>query len=161
MTVVVALATESGSYMGADSISVDDDGLYASVATLKVRQIGDLLVGFAGNWRAGYLAFKSLERMANPSVEQFVNQFPSDTKEWSLLFIENGKVYEVDDEKSITEARADKDGAYAAIGSGTAVALGALYTDHIDKKSVLNALMATEAHFTGVRSPFTVLELKH
>ena len=126
MTVVVALTTQSGSYMGADSISVDDDGLYTISNTPKVKQIGDLLVGFAGSWRGGYLAMKSLERLANPSVEQFVNQYPNDEKGWSLLVIEKGKIYEIDDDKSVTEIKGDKDGAYGAIGSGTAVALGVI-----------------------------------
>ena len=159
MTVVVALTTQSGSYMGADSISVDDDGLYTISNTPKVKQIGDLLVGFAGSWRGGYLATKSLERLANPSVEQFVNQYPNDEKGWSLLVIEKGKIYEIDDDKSVTEIKGDKDGAYGAIGSGTAVALGALYTDHIDRASIVNALKATQAHFSNVREPFTMIEI--
>ena len=43
--------------------------------------------------------------------------------------------------------------------NAAAVALGALYTDHIDKASILNALKATQAHFSNVREPFTMIEI--
>jgi len=160
MTCVVGLVTQSGAYMGCDSISVDDENLYTISNTPKIKNIGGLLVGFAGSWKAGSQAFDQFERMQNPKIELFIKQFKTTETEWSLLVIEKGKLFEIQDDLSVIESRGDADGAYNAIGSGASVAFGSLYADHIDKASVLTALKASEAHCTLVRRPFSVLEVK-
>jgi hypothetical protein len=87
-----------------------------------------------------------------------------DTKgEWSLLAIEGGRLYEVNADRGAIEALPNSDGVtYGAIGSGSAVCLGALNvatSEQADESSLLRALEATEEHCTTVRSPFLIVSL--
>ena len=161
MTCVVGLVTETASFLGADSISVGDDGLYTISATPKVKNIRGVLVGFAGSWRVGQQAFRTIAKMRAISLETFANTFKTDENDWSLLWIQNGKLYEIGADMSYIEQKVVKSSAYCSIGTGASVALGALAVDNTGKKSVLNALRAAESHIITVRRPFVVIEQKH
>jgi ATP-dependent protease HslVU (ClpYQ) peptidase subunit len=96
--------------------------------------------------------------MAQPSVTRFVDTFKTTEEDWTLLVIEDERLYEVGSDLSVVEVMARGDCSYTAIGAGGDVALGSLFADHIDKESVTTALAAAEAHCVNVRSPFLVLE---
>jgi len=160
MTCVVALVTQGGSYIGSDSITVEESGLYGLALSPKVARFKNTLVGFAGSWKVGQEAFRLLSTMANPLPELFIKRFKTEYNNWAILMVSEGRVYEVNEDMAIVEVRPSKEGTYASIGTGAAVALGSLYTDHIDKSSVMTALRAAEAHVASVRRPFTVLEIQ-
>jgi len=156
MTCVVALVTPGGCYIGGDSISVADD-IYTLAATPKVRQIKDILIGFSGSWKAGLQAFRALER--NPDIHKFCQTFTTTETGWSLLAIQDRRIYEISEDLAPIEILPGDEVTYGAIGSGTATALGSLYSDSLDARSVRNALEAAEAHVVNVRRPFVIIEL--
>ena len=157
VTCLVGLITVGGCYMGADSISTDG-GTYVLSATPKVQQFGDVLVGFCGSWRVGQDAFKMFGRMQRPSVHKFAESFKTKEEEWTILVIENERLYEVGEDLSVVEVMSDGEYAYTAVGTGGDVALGSLFADHIDVSSVTTALSAAEAHCVNVHGPFVVIE---
>ena len=156
MTCVVALVTPGGSYIGADSISVADD-VYTLAATPKVKRIGNLLVGFSGSWKAGLSAFRAFERY--PDVNKFCQSFITNETGWNLLVIQDRKIYEIAEDLAPVEILPGEEVTYGAIGSGVSTALGSLYSDSLDARSVINALEAAEAHVVNVRRPFVIIEL--
>ena len=140
---------------------MSEDGLYSISASPKARNIRGVLIGFSGSWRVGQQAFHAIAKLRSVSPEAFVGTFKPDEGDWELLWIQDGRLYEIGNDLSIVEQKNVKESAYCAIGSGAAVALGSLSTDHANKKSVLNALRAAESHIVTVRRPFSVLEIKH
>jgi len=166
MTVVAGLVTPSGCWIAGDCLSSSDDGLASRSATPKVARFGGLLLGFAGSWRAGAQFFAVAGKGYSPTLAQLLDsvKLDEDTKgEWSLLAIEGGRLYEVNADRGAIEARPNSDGvAYGAIGSGSAVCLGALNvstSEQADESSLLRALEATEEHCTTVRAPFLIVSL--
>jgi len=163
MTVVAGLITSEGSWMGADSLSSTDEGLASLSATPKVGKFGNLLLGFAGSWKVGSIFFKVAGNAHNPSLEQLLEsvKLPDESKDdWELLAIENGRLFEINSDRGMIEARKDHEGfSYGAIGSGAAPALGSLFTDHEDEGSLYQALEASAMHTTNVRAPFLVISL--
>ena len=114
-------------------------------------------MGFAGSWRAGQQFFKAAGAAYRPTLEQLLEAVDPDDKEWQLLAIEDGRLFEVQSDKGIIEARKDHGYAYGAIGTGASVALGALYVSHDDEGSLMQALSAAQEHSTRVRGPFTII----
>ena len=169
MTVVAALVVpgkDGGAWIGSDCLSSDDTGLASRSSTPKVGRYGELLLGFAGSWRAGYLWHKAASSAYSPSLDQLLDavKLGEDLKDdWSLLAIERGTIYEINADKGSIAARPNADGvSYGAIGSGASVALGALYvstSERPDESSLIRALEAAEEHCTSVRSPFNILTL--
>jgi len=163
VTVVAGLVTPDGCWMGADSLSSNEDGLASLTSTPKVGRFGNLLLGYSGSFKVGAMYFKVASKAHNPTLEQLLEsvKMPDDLKDdWELLAIEGGRLYEISSNSGAIEARRDSDGyCYGAIGSGAAPALGSLYTDHEDEGSLYQALEASAMHTTNVRSPFLVLSL--
>jgi ATP-dependent protease HslVU (ClpYQ) peptidase subunit len=158
MTVVAAIVSPTGAWMGADSLASDEE-LASTTSSPKIARFGNLLLGFAGSWRAGQQFLKAAGKNANPTLDQLLDNVETDDKEWSLLVIEQGKIYEVNGDRGIIEARKVKGYAYGAIGTGASAALGALYANHTDESDLMIALEAAQEHTTNVRGPFTVLSL--
>jgi hypothetical protein len=174
MTVVAGLVVPSArgwsAWIGGDSLSSNDDGLASLAMTPKVARFGDLLLGFAGSWRAGSQFFAVAAKSHLPSLAQLLDsvRLDEETKgEWELLAIERTssgvRLYEVNSDRGVIETRPNRDGVtYGAIGSGGAVCLGALAvstSEDPDEGALMMALEATEKHCTTVRSPFLIVSL--
>ena len=162
MTVVAALVTKTGwAYMGAD-IGATTDGAYSLMATPKVMAFYDeTLVGYAGSIQQGRRAFNFLMDVAGPNkLRAFEDAWNKDEYgDTDFLFVEQGRIYEVQSDGSIVEIRKNHDGTvYSAIGGGAPVALGALYVDHIDLNSVLQAVEASIAHVPGIYGPPVLID---
>ena len=158
MTVCIALKTPDGVWMGADSLASDQDVASVS-ASPKCGKFGNLLIGFAGSWKVGQQIFEMAGKANQPTMKQILDNFTTEIKEWSLLFVENGKIYEVDEDLACLEAITTKGVSYSAIGSGAPVALGALYLSHEDESSLMRALEASAEHTPNVRAPFRIVSL--
>jgi ATP-dependent protease HslVU (ClpYQ) peptidase subunit len=159
VTVVAALVTLDGAWMGADSLASDGD-LCSTTATPKVGRFGNILMGYAGSFHIGQKFWKVAAKAHQPTMEQVLESVKTDEKDWSLLFVENGRIFEVSDDYSVIEARKSSDGSiYGSIGSGAAVALGSLYTSNEDESALMRALEASQEHCTAVRGPFLIVSL--
>jgi ATP-dependent protease HslVU (ClpYQ) peptidase subunit len=162
MTVVAALVTKTGwAYMGAD-IGASTEGSYSLMAEPKVMAFyDDSLVGYAGSIQQGRRAFSFLMDIAGPNkVKAFEDAWTKDDYgDTDFLFIEQGRIYEIQSDGSVVEIRQNADGTtYSAIGGGASVALGALYVDHIDMNSVLQAIDAASAHVPGIYGPPVIID---
>lgn len=161
MTVVAALVTPQGAWMGADSLA-SNDNVCATTATPKIARFGDLLIGYAGSFRAGQQFFKVAQKIAQPTLEGLLGAVKADDQDWNLLVIEHGRIYEVMSDLAVIEARKEDGVSYSAIGDGQAVALGALYIEaepSSDESSLMRCLEASAEHTTTVRKPFLILGL--
>ena len=174
VTVVAGLVVPNGrgwsAWIGGDSLSSNEDGLASLAMTPKVARFGDLLLGFAGSWRAGSQFFAVAARAHLPSLAQLLESVKLDEEtkgEWELLAIERTgsgvRLYEVNSDRGVVETRPSREGVtYGAIGSGGAVCLGALAvstSEDPDEGALMMALEATEKHSTTVRSPFLIVSL--
>lgn len=156
MTVVVGLVTPHGLWMGADS-AVSYEGSTTITSTPKVCRVGDILIGYAGEFGSSQRAVRWWQETPRPNVHKFAQTFKGTG--CSLLVIQRGALYEIDENKGVIRARKRSGVAYGAIGSGFLPALGALYVDATNKDSVTRALKASAHHTTEVRGPFRILEL--
>ena len=159
VTVICAISTPLGSAIGSDSLAAVGD-LCAPSSSPKIAKYGNVLLGFAGSWRAGQQFMEHTSRLANPTLRQILD---CDTPEtyWNLLVVEGSRIYEVSADKGVVEALSIEGYAYAAIGSGASVALGALgyAAPRLDRQALRRALMVTAEHTTTVAGPFHVIEL--
>jgi len=158
MTVVAAIVTPDGCWMGSDSLAADED-ISTTTASPKCGKFGNLLIGFSGNWKAGQIMFDMARKANQPTMTQLLENYQTDLKEWNFLFVENGRIYEVDEDLATIEMRSENGYAYGAIGSGATAALGALYVTHDDEGSLMMALEASAAFTTNVRGPFRIATL--
>jgi 20S proteasome alpha/beta subunit len=156
VTVIVALVTPEGAWMGSDS-AVVYEGSSTVTSTPKTCRIGDFLIGYAGHFGACQSAVEWWRTTPNPSVQKYTKEVS--IRGCSLLVIQRRSIYEIDDGGGLIRARKRNGIAYASIGSGFAPALGALYVDATDGTSVRKALLASAHHTTEVRPPFRVLSL--
>ena len=155
MTVVAGLITKPGwCYMAADS-AVSNDSLYTLMAEPKVMNFYDeALVGYAGDVRQGRQVFRFLMDVAGSKVAAFERKWTKDLYgDVTLLFIEQGRIYEFDEGAVIPVASLNDGATYSAIGTGAPTALGSLYADHADLQSVTTAIQASIAHVPGIYGP--------
>ena len=145
--------------MGSDSLAADED-ISTTTATPKCGQFGNLLIGFSGNWKAGQIMFDMARKANQPTMAQLLENYQTELKDWNFLFVENGKIYEVDEDLAAIEMMSEDGQAYGAIGSGATAALGALFVDHEDESSLMRALEASAEFTTTVRAPFRIVNLE-
>ena len=136
MTVIVGIRDNGKVYMGSDRSASDGDTIL-QMTTPKIFRVGNFLIGYSGSQGLGVMS-KHL-RCWNTEPEDierflrvdFVKEFKglreeiggSDDDHASWLIAYNTYLYEVDTE-SFSVFPFD----YTAIGSGSAVALGSLYS---------------------------------
>lgn len=187
MTCIVAVTDDRyGAAIGGDSCTADDWHHGYTVATdQKVFAVGEFLIGASGDWRLMHLLRYGFEPPPHPDgmpdhaymvvtwtaalrmalrlhgalkVENSVETIPESSR---VLVLYRRRIYQLCENLQITAP-----GPYAAIGSGYAVALGALHAtrnlaDYYGASSVrvrVNiALEAAAEHTTTVRPPFAVL----
>jgi len=159
VTVVAAISTPFGSAIGSDSMAASGD-LCAPSASPKIGKFGNVLLGFAGSWRAGQQFFEHTSRLYNPTLRQILDCETPET-DWNLLVVEGTRIYEVSADKGVVEALNIEGYAYSAIGSGAPVCLGALAyaSPKLDRQALKRALYVTAEHTTTVGAPFHVVEL--
>ena len=154
MTVVAALVTRSGCWIGADSLSSDDQTC-SVVDTPKVGWFGDKLIGYAGSWD-GQRVLEIAAR--NPELSYAEILFRAGTLDSgiNLLCVENGRIIFSQSNKEMLVRSRRFGVSYDAIGSGAPQALGALYVNHAGEHSLRLALRAAAEHNPFVRGPFRV-----
>ena len=182
MTAIVGLVSDGRVYIGGDSAGVDSGLSLAVRAGSKVFRNGKYLFGFTTSFRMGQLIRHALQPPKPPRAPAQLDRFMSTTfidairdclKTGGWVRRENdreeggtflvgvrGRLYSVEEDFQVGQTA---DG-YAAVGSGAAVALGALYatalTPMSPKKRVKVALRAAERFNAGVRGPFVCLSIK-
>lgn len=192
MTCIVGVQTKDGVWIGGDSAGVSGWTLEIR-ADPKVFRVGEFLIGIAGCFRMGNLLRYAFEPPplgegveGNDLVRYMVAEFVPALRavleaggqrkkesevetmdDGSFLVGVRGRLFEVCSDFQVGQNRTG----YYALGSGCAVALGALHatTDVIwlsppptlrpADRVVLAALEAAQAHNIGVRAPFVVEKL--
>lgn len=162
MTVIAALVTPNGAWMGGDSSSSTSDNLYFA-ANSKVIKLDNLLLGFAGSWGGGRKIFKFAEENPNLSLNDLVDSADFKDKTLDFLAIKNRHLYIVQFAGAdIIEVTKSRGIAYAAIGSGESHVLGAFYASmkpDAGEDTVRVALEAAARFHPRVRSPFKIVSL--
>lgn len=182
MTCIVGVVSDSGQVvLAGDSSSVEADSIRV-VRAPKVFQLGlEFVFGFAGSFRIGqilqYGFIPPLQKAGQDDMEYLVTDFcdalrltledrgaiigrnGTDEMEADLLIGYRGRLYQVDGDFQFTEHKHN----YAAIGSGSEVAVGALAASARVRSATKRAKMALEAsalHCVGVCPPFHLVVLK-
>ena len=158
MTIVTALVTPEGAWLGADSLASDDE-LRVTSSSPKVARFRNFLLGFSGGYGAGQQIFAEAKAKPDLTLAQFVKSVKVKGGDWSLLAVDYSGVYEVNADKGMVKMQKIRGYSYGATGSGTGVALGALYADHTDQGSLIRAMKAAAAHTNHVRGPYKVISL--
>lgn len=158
MTVVAALLTPKGAWMGCDTLSSNDDTC-TTMATAKVGKFGDKLLGFAGSWEGARILEIAKRYPDLPLTDILFKAGRFEDDDLMLLCIERSKLFLILSARTVIE-QAKKDGiAYGAIGSGDAVALGSLYAYGVNRDGMVVALKAAAFHTPHVRAPFKIIAL--
>lgn len=155
MTVVAALVTRQGAWMGSDSLSSDEDNC-TTVTTPKCGWFGDKLIGFAGSWD-GQRVLDIAARHPELSYEEILFRAGPLDRELRILCVEDAQILFSQDTKERLIRRKRFGVSYDAIGSGSSHALGALYVSHDGENSLRRALKAAAEHNPFVRGPFRVV----
>lgn len=179
MTCIAAVVEGDRIFMGGDSAA--SDGLSLLVrADQKVFRNGPMLLGFAGSFRMGQLLRYSFtppkhqrrKDIHRYMVTDFVDAVRDCLKKGGVAHKQNeveavdglfivgyeGRLFTIDTDYQVAEA---VDG-FAAVGSGSDVASGALYVTEgtTARKRIRNALEAAERFSAGVRRPFYVQSIE-
>lgn len=180
MTCIVALTHKSVIWMGGDSALTDDMfGQFTRVEP-KVFIINDMIIGYAGSARLGNVLRYSFQPptinkadrqdLMKYMVTKFVDGMREVTRSKGLMHKEEveeisghilvgigGRVFAIYEDWQVAEPREP----FMAIGSGTDLALGSLFsTRRSDPKTrLLLALKAAAQYNAAVRAPFIVESL--
>jgi ATP-dependent protease HslVU (ClpYQ) peptidase subunit len=177
MTCIVGLVDKGKVYIGGDSAGVGDYNLTVR-ADEKVFINEDFIMGFTSSFRMGQLLrykFKKPYHFPNVSDDEYmVTTFVDAVRDClkqggyarnnsgeesggTFLVGYNGNLYAIYDDYQVAKF---KDG-FAAVGSGSQIALGSLYsTDGKEPEERIRlALEASERFNAAVRSPFVILSL--
>jgi ATP-dependent protease HslVU (ClpYQ) peptidase subunit len=176
MTCVVGIVRKEGVYLGADSGAFNEDDLTYNVRKdEKIFKRGEMIIGFCSSFRMGQLLRYRLELPKHP-------RNMDDLEYMSTLFVDAVKTcFEQNDYDDFKEEDCNfmvgykgglyvvmqdfqvavHDEGYAAIGSGEAIAIGALYATKEEpaEKSMEIALNAAENHSMAVKKPFKYVSL--
>jgi len=175
LTCIAGVSENGKVVIGGDSAGVNSDGHLQLRKDSKVFRTGDYLMGVAGSWKLGqnlrFTEFTSPPENLDPfnfAVTIFMDELravvrktdlPED-KDFELLVGFRGRLFHVYGTSQVSEEIAG----YEACGSGAQVARGSLYsTDHEPHVSpevrIKLALQAAERFCSGVRGPFTILDI--
>lgn len=179
MTAIVGIEQDGDVWIGGDSA-----GVAGWTATQrpgqKVFRVGEVLYGIAGSFRGGavlrygftpprayegdeplaYLNTRFVDALRKALADAGIKKVDSgvdETDDLTFLMGYRGRLYQVYSDFQVGH----HEGGYAAMGSGQAVALGALHaTVGLDPGCrALLALEAAEAHNIAVRRPFAIERL--
>jgi ATP-dependent protease HslVU (ClpYQ) peptidase subunit len=179
MTCIVGLIAEDGIYMGADSC-VSNSYIQRTLKSPKIFKKGDMLIGCSGYLRMMQLVQYSLEIPKHRDAEQSLYEYMITTfidalrkcfktagyseinnnQEFTdsvLLIGYKGSLFKIETNYQIMEYT----DSFAAIGSGSEVALGALMATENEQpqQRIEKALLAAEKFSRGVKGPFNFLKM--
>ena len=158
MTIVAALSTPGGMWIGADSLASNTE-IRVESATPKVYRCQNFLFGYAGSYSVGRELLGVVRAQPELTVKELVADFSLRGRDWEILLADTSGVYELIPGGGLIKVKAHKGKSYDAIGSGTGPALGSLYSWHDGRDALVSALHAAEAHTNRVRRPFRVVAL--
>lgn len=175
MTAIAGLVHDGTVWLGGDSAATDEMGASTVIGTAKVIRRGAFVIGASGGIRAMQIIasdFKPprfqqdespreyLVRRFVPAVRAFLEKAGCDEikeGETHLIVGTRGVIAVIQQGWGVVSPA---DG-YAAIGSGAAVALGALHALRHDSRGprerIATALAAAAHHNATVRPPFVIL----
>lgn len=172
MTCLVGISHEGIAYMGGDRGASDGDSIL-SLSRPKIAKRGEYLVGFSGSMGIGQLIHiidlpaigtsnvekvlrTHLVKSLKSSIEEFANPV-SDDNSASFLIGVKGRIFEVD-----TSDWQVAEFAETAVGSGSSIALGSLYTSNnyrSQEKRVYKAIESACEISPTCRYPIDVLKV--
>lgn len=179
MTCVVGVRQEGVVYIGADSLS--SDRVEAQVRQdPKVFALGEFAIGFTSSWRMGQMLRYHFNPPTIPDdldlhaymVLHFVEELRTVAKKAAITEVQNsveslgkflvgirGRLFCVEADFQVSEAVQD----YAAVGSGAAYALGAMFLQRhympgvrLPAAELERALEAAAEHSPYVRRPWCI-----
>lgn len=173
MTIIVGLADAAGMCIGGDR-AASDTKYVESMVNSKIMQYGDYLLGYAGNIGVGQLIFHSFEApivsepyemysVFVPALRSFLNESGMQPESYNgddasqLIICTMNRVYSF----NCQDTQLIEHDGYTAIGSGSGLALGSLYTTSKWKNKqarVAKALLAACAFNVTCQEPIDVLE---
>lgn len=173
MSCVVGLKHNGKIYIAADGVSTNSRGDNIPVICDKVFWNGDYLIGFVGSIRTGQLLIphrftppKNILDLPDAMYEHFSkkgalceDEDGTHIHQSSFLIAWKGNLYDILVDFQLNETYGD----YNALGSGSMVALGSLYTSTRVKdpeKRILMALRAATAFSWAVGEPYTIEVMK-
>jgi len=176
MTCIVALSSNNKVYMGGDAAAADDDSLVSARKEPKIFIKEGYLLGYSGSFRFGKVLQYSFNppKLSDDNLDRFLNTVfvdslreccesnkvdPASEEDSSEMLIGvSGKIFEFCNDWHFGEDVNN----FNAIGSGTKLALGSLYSTRRMKSPnarIQLALESAEKFSASVRGPFTLLEL--
>ena len=155
MTIICAARNGQVAAIGGDSGGFYGDTVMLSVEA-KVWKVGTTLLGACGNFRVIEVAKKS--NLADPyRLRDLMAETPHLPEEWGIVVVTPKAIYELSEAMDVFCVKEP----YYAVGTGNAVALGALYATlqgslSIEQR-VRKAVGATKAHSITNRPPYRYL----
>lgn len=165
MTCIVGLIDNKGKiWMGGDSAATSNALDKWTLPIPKVFKKGEYLIGCSGDYRVVQeiynLNYISLDTQSPDSFQHVSAELVPYLQtiiggsDFHLLIGYRHQLFEVFSEGSVIQNRKS----YAAVGSGTPYALGALANSSGNpRKRIEKALAAAESHNAGVGGPFTII----
>jgi hypothetical protein len=159
LTIIAALVTPEGAWMGADSLSSSEMECTIT-ASPKIVRVGKRLIGCAGSWNAGQRFIEHMRANQGLALEDATKTLEHDG-DVSGLIIENRRIFFFEG-AGVKEAVTWAGVSYAACGTGGPAAAGALFAisflDLDGPAAVKVALRAAEAHNPYCRRPFRIVK---
>lgn len=182
MTCIVAVKDKNGDvYVAGDCAAISSDETIVRRRDEKVFKNGDFLIGFSGSFRFGQLLRHSLvppkKNKSTDDMKFMVNEFidsirqmqfekgcslkdgESEIFDGQLIVVYKREIYIIDNDYQVGLSKEN----YAAIGSGSSIALGSLYTSEITSQDLIErritwALDAASEFCAGVRAPYSYIK---
>ncbi len=163
MSVAIALATDTDTYVAADSLTSDtDNGNLFTRKKPKVAAVGGIAVAWTGSVSGCLEIIEHLRRAKTLSttsdLRDAIRGFSVDGGRACFLVAAcTDGIATIDHEMTVSEPYLE----YCAVGFGDQAANGSLFsTVALDPMERLNvALCAAETHNTTVRGPFAILRI--
>jgi ATP-dependent protease HslVU (ClpYQ) peptidase subunit len=179
VTCIVAVRHRGRVHLGGDSCLTTDDGARFTSALPKVwRAAGGFAIGIAGSTEFDSLLRYRIawpERVDDPvrhiivslpqAIRQLAREDSAEPPEGEALIVYRGRIYELSSEPPGEDTAGHVEilpiaEPYAAVGSGSALACGALASNRGEPRArLLAALRVAARHRSDVAAPFHFLSL--
>jgi ATP-dependent protease HslVU (ClpYQ) peptidase subunit len=171
MSCIVGLVDKKKVYLGSDGIASTEDGDKHPVNAIKIFKKGSYIFGFAGSIRTGQIIQRSTYKLPKniwgwPDLirEQitkkgaiFTPEGQGELQSSNFIIGHKGKLYELLCDFQLNEVNEE---GYTAIGAGSMLALGSLYTskglDFTPTERVYLALNTATQFVTSCGPPYTI-----
>jgi ATP-dependent protease HslVU (ClpYQ) peptidase subunit len=175
MSCIVGLVDKKKVYLGSDGIASTEDGDMHPIYAIKMFKRGSYILGFAGSIRTGQIIQRGSYKLPKniwgwPDIirEQITEKGAIVTAEGQVqiqmsnfIIGHKGKLYELLSDFQINEVNEE---GYTAIGAGTTVALGSLFTskglDFTPEQRIYLALNAAAEFVASCGPPYTIKVLE-